>query len=113
VQQSGAPWWSWVTIDDVAAMFDRALEDDAMRGIHNAVDPEPVTNRRFTKTLGHVLGRPTVLPLPAFAGRLALRKMADALLLASTRVVPARLLQSEFAFRDPLLEPARRRLTRR
>ena len=72
--------------------------------------PEPVTNREFTKTLGRVLGRPTVAPAPAFALRLALGEMADATLLASTRVRPERLEETGYAFRFPTLEGALRHL---
>jgi NAD dependent epimerase/dehydratase family enzyme len=72
------------------------------------VAPEPVTNRAFTKTLGRVLGRPTLIPAPAFALRLALGEMADATLLASTRVRPVRLRESGYTFRFPVLEGALR-----
>jgi len=65
-----------------------------------------VTNAEFTRTLGRVLGRPTLVPLPAFAARLALGEMADELLLTSQRVVPARLQASGYAFRHPTLEGA-------
>ena len=68
--------------------------------------PHAVTNREFTTTLGKVLRRPTRLPLPAFAARLFFGEMADALLLASTRVAPARLVASGYAFHYPTLEEA-------
>jgi NAD dependent epimerase/dehydratase family enzyme len=64
----------------------------------------------FTKTLGHVLWRPTLLPAPAFALRLALGEMADALLLASLRVIPERLQQTDFAFAYPTLDESLRHL---
>jgi hypothetical protein len=67
-----------------------------------------VTNREFTKTLGSVLWRPTIFPLPAFAARLVLGEMADELLLASTRVKPTRLLATDYEFRFPHLEGALR-----
>ena len=76
----------------------------------NAVGPSPVVNLEFTKTLGRVICRPTIFPLPAFAARLALGEMADALLLASTRVEPARLLGTGYVFRNPELEAALRHL---
>jgi NAD dependent epimerase/dehydratase family enzyme len=76
----------------------------------NAAAPQQVTNREFTKTLGHVLGRPTLFPLPAFAVRLAFGEVADELLLASQRVEPARLLASGYRFRFPDLEGALRHL---
>jgi uncharacterized protein (TIGR01777 family) len=106
----GTQWWSWVSLDDLCAIFERALTDEGMSGIYNAVAPDPATNRTFTAALGHALGRPTILPLPAFAARIALGRMADALLLASTRVVPTRLQQAGFRFADSELEPALRRL---
>ncbi len=76
----------------------------------NAVAPNPVTNAEFAKTLGRVLGRPAVVPAPAFAVRLALGEMADGLLLASARVEPGRLLLSGYRFRHPELEGALRDL---
>jgi NAD dependent epimerase/dehydratase family enzyme len=74
----------------------------------NAVAPNPVTNADFTKTLGRVLNRPTVLPMPAFATRLALGEMADELLLTSIRVEPKKLKRSAYTFRQPILESALR-----
>jgi len=74
----------------------------------NVVAPEPVTNAEFTRTLGRVLGRPTLVPLPAFAARLAMGEMADELLLVSQRVLPARLEAAGYAFRHPALENALR-----
>ena len=62
-----------------------ALTHEELHGPVNAVSPNPMTNREFTKTLGHVLRRPTVFPLPGFLARLALGQMADELLLASSR----------------------------
>ncbi|HTN73810.1 MAG TPA: DUF1731 domain-containing protein, partial [Pirellulaceae bacterium] len=76
----------------------------------NVVAPNPVTNHEFTKTLGRVLNRPTILPMPAFAARLALGEMADELLLASQRVRPAQLQATNYAFRHAELEPALRAL---
>jgi NAD dependent epimerase/dehydratase family enzyme len=69
-----------------------------------------VTNREFTKTLGKVLGRPTVVPMPAFGARLVFGEMADALLLASARVEPGRLSATKYRFAFPDLEDALRHL---
>jgi len=77
------------------------------------VAPHAVTNQEFTKTLGKVLGRPTVVPLPAFATRLMFGEMADELLLASARVQPAKLLASGYRFRYPELEGTLRHLLAR
>lgn len=107
---SGRQWMSWITRDDLAAVIERALADPSFVGPVNAVSPGVVTNREFTAVLGRVLRRPTVLPAPAFALRLALGALADELLLASVRVAPTRLAAAGFAFSDRALEPALRRL---
>ena len=107
---SGRQFMSWIAIDDVIGVILHALTTEALRGPVNAVVPQPVTNREFTKTLGRVLGRPTLFPLPAFAARLAFGEMADELLLASQRVEPARLTASGYQFRFPDLESALRHL---
>ncbi len=94
--------------EDAVAAIRFALQTASLRGPVNAVAPQPVTNREFTKTLGRVLSRPTVVPLPAFVARLVFGEMADALLLASTRVRPDRLLASGYEFRHPSFEDALR-----
>ncbi|MFN8006318.1 MAG: TIGR01777 family oxidoreductase [Terriglobia bacterium] len=101
---SGSQYMSWVALDDLLCIFHHVLLKDSLRGPVNAVSPNPVTNREFTKTLGRVLRRPTLFPVPAFAIKLALGEMAEALLLASQRVEPHRLLESGYSFRFPLLE---------
>jgi NAD dependent epimerase/dehydratase family enzyme len=85
-----------------------SLTNPAASGPLNTVCPQPVTNREFTKTLGKVLGRPTIFPMPAFAARLAFGEMADALLLSSSRVVPEGLTKAGFEFLDPTLEASLR-----
>ena len=105
---SGAQWMSWIALDDVIGAIVHILSTDGLRGPVNAVAPAPVTNAEFTRTLGRVLGRPTLVPLPAFAARLALGEMADELLLTSQRVLPARLEASGYSFRHPSLEGALR-----
>ncbi|MBI3300786.1 MAG: TIGR01777 family protein [Deltaproteobacteria bacterium] len=107
---SGEQYMSWIGLDDVVGAIHHALMADTLRGPVNAVAPDAVTNREFTKTLGWVLGRPTVFPLPVFAARLAFGEIADELLLASTRVEPARLAATEYQFRHPDLEGALRYL---
>jgi len=103
---SGRQHMSWISLDDLVAVISYALSNEMLRGPVNAVAPNPVTNYEFTKTLGQVLRRPTLFPMPAFAARLAFGEMADGLLLASTRVEPKRLLDSGFRFRFPELEAA-------
>jgi uncharacterized protein (TIGR01777 family) len=105
---SGQQYMSWIALDDVVGAIHHTLITDTLHGPVNAVAPNPVTNAVFTKTLGRVLWRPTLFPLPAFVARAAFGEMADALLLASTRVEPARLKDTHYAFRYPELEGALR-----
>ena len=107
---SGRQYVSWITLDDVIGAIQHAIAADSLRGPVNAVAPHPVTNREFTRALGRALRRPALLPVPAFALRVILGQMANELLLASTRVVPRRLLDSGFRFRDPGLESALKRV---
>ena len=90
---------SWIQIEDLVRLLCRAIDDESLSGPVNAVAPNPVTNAEFTRALGRALRRPTVLPLPAFAARLVMGKMADDLLLASARVVPTKLSVGGFEFR--------------
>ena len=107
---SGNQWWSWVALDDVVGSIVHALTDESVEGPVNVGSPNPMTNAEYTKVLGKVLGRPTVLPLPAPAARVMLGEVADALLLASQRIEPARLKDTGYAFRYPQLEGALRHL---
>jgi uncharacterized protein len=99
----GTQFWSWIMLADAVGVIEHSLQNEELRGPLNTVAPESMTNRDFTKTLGQVLRRPTMLPLPAFAARLMLGEMADELLLASTRVVPARLEAARYQFQYPTL----------
>ncbi|MBC7929766.1 MAG: TIGR01777 family protein [Rubrivivax sp.] len=103
---SGKQYMSWITLDDLVGVIQRALDDEGLRGPVNAVAPQPVTNEEFTKALGGALGRPTIFSVPAFAARLAFGEMADALLLSSARVEPARLKEAGYEFKHPNLEGA-------
>jgi uncharacterized protein (TIGR01777 family) len=88
---SGQQWISWIGLEDVAAILRLALENGAVRGAVNVVSPQPVRNAEFTDALAEALHRPALFPAPAFALRVLLGEIADALLLASQRVVPGRL----------------------
>ncbi len=101
---NGRQYMSWITLADITGALRFVLDTDAVSGPVNTVAPAAVTNAEFTKTLGRVLGRPTIVPLPAFAARLLLGEMADALLLASTRVRPGVLEAAGYAFLHPGLE---------
>jgi len=86
------------------------IEHEALSGPINVVSPHAVTNAEFTDTLGKVLGRPTIVPLPTFAARLLFGEMADALLLGGARVLPKRLEDSGYHFVHPRLDQALRYL---
>ncbi|GAX62521.1 nucleoside-diphosphate-sugar epimerase [Candidatus Scalindua japonica] len=103
---NGNQYMSWVDIDDVAGAIHHALTTDSLKGPVNVTAPNPVTNKEFTKTLGKVLNRPAVMPMPAFIARLAFGEMANDLLLASTKVAPKRLSDSGYKFLYPELESA-------
>jgi uncharacterized protein len=107
---SGKQFISWVALDDAVNAIKFAIEDESIRGPLNIVSPNPVTNEEFTKTLGHVLNRPTALAMPAFAARLAFGEMADEMLLVSQKVIPKKLSQMGFSFAFPDLEMALRHL---
>jgi len=105
---AGKQFWSWIALDDLVGAIHHALTCDELSGPVNATTPNCVTNREFTKTLGKVLRRPTIFPMPAFAARLALGEMADELLLPSVRAQPKRLQETGYEFRYPDLEGALR-----
>lgn len=101
---SGRQWTSWIALDDLCAAIAFLLADERARGTFLGVAPNPVTNREFTAALAKQLARPAILPAPAFALRLLLGEMAEALLLSSQRAVPRRLLELGFRFAHPELD---------
>ena len=109
---SGRQWMSWIALNDVVEGLHYVLTNESLSGPVNFVAPKPVTNAELTKTLGRVLSRPTFFPVPAFAARLALGEMADALLLSSQRVEPARLKDANYTFRFSELREALSHLMR-
>ena len=105
---SGRQWWSWISLADEVSVI-RWLIDNDVTGPVNATAPEPVTNAEMTKTLGTVLHRPTLLPVPSFGPKLLLgSELAQALLFTSQRVVPKVLTDHHFQFAHPTLESALR-----
>lgn len=96
---SGRQYWSWVHLDDAVGAIRHAIAAEGLSGPVNVVSPHPSTNLEFTKALGQVLHRPTIVPMPAFAARAALGQMADDLLLASARVLPKKLQETGYEFR--------------
>jgi uncharacterized protein (TIGR01777 family) len=95
---SGQQWMSWISLEDVVDILRLALENGQVRGPINVISPQPVQNAEFTKTLANAMHRPALFPAPAFALRLALGEMADALLLASQRVLPKKLESLGYRF---------------
>jgi uncharacterized protein len=103
---SGRQWMSWVTLDDTVSAIRHAIIAANLRGPVNVVAPNPARNADFTRTLARQMHRPAVFPAPAFALRMMLGEMADALLLSSQRVSPKKLGEANFSFRYPELDEA-------
>ena len=98
---NGRQWMSWLMLRETINIIQFALKTSGLAGPVNAVTPNPVRNAEFTKVLAKTLHRPALFPAPAFALRLALGEMADALLLASQNVMPAKLADSGYRFLQP------------
>jgi uncharacterized protein len=107
---SGKQWISWVALDDVIEIIRLSIGNREIRGSVNVVAPEPVTNSQFTNELARALRRPALFPAPAFALRLAMGEMADALLLTSQRVAPNVLAKASYRFLSPNLKPTLQKL---
>ncbi|MBI5155434.1 TIGR01777 family protein [Candidatus Poribacteria bacterium] len=104
----GRQFVSWIALEDAVRAVLHLLQDVAAPGPFNVVAPNPARQREFAATLGRVLGRPAVLPLPAFAARLVFGRMADEVLLSGQRAKPKRLIASGFRFRHLELDGALR-----
>lgn len=108
---TGRQYWSWISIEDEVGAIEAALGDERIHGPLNASAPHPVTNAEYTRILGRVVGRPTLLPAPRAGLSLALgAEMASEMLLASQRVFAGVLEASGYQWRQPELEPALRAL---
>ena len=103
---SGRQYWPWIHRDDWIALVKWAIQTPAATGALNATAPNPVTNADFARALGRAMHRPAFMPAPAFALRLMLGEMADALLLSGQRAVPAKAERLGFVFRYPQLDQA-------
>ena len=121
---SGKQWMSWVTLEDVVGILRFAIENASVggagnvasvtsainaapvRGAINIVSPQPLQNAEFTKAIAKTMHRPALFPAPAFALRIALGEMADALLLSSQRVAPQALEKLGYRFLHPDLNSA-------
>ena len=106
---SGCQWMSWIHVDDVVGIVLHALENNEIRGPLNATAPTPVRNTEFTKTLGTVLRRPTLFPVPKFGLKLMMGEFADFIVL-SQNVLPEKTEVSGYEFRHRTLESALRDL---
>ena len=110
----GQQWLSWISLQDTVRAIRFLLENDNLRGPFHLTAPEPVPNREFARIAGRVLRRPSVLPTPASALRMALgREFSDETVLSSTRAIPRRLLDAGFTFHHPDLETALRAVLQR
>jgi uncharacterized protein len=107
---SGDQYFSWIAIDDVTGAILHAIHEATLSGPVNATAPRPVTNREFTKALGKVLVRPTLIPVPNFGLRMLFGEMADECLLSGQNVVPSKLESSGYNFLEPEIEPALRHI---
>jgi hypothetical protein len=105
----GRQWWSWISIADEVGAIRFLLEGEVV-GPVNLTAPEPVTNVEYTRTLGAVLGRPTLIPTPMLGPRLLLGSEATQSIVESQRVIPRVLENAEYRFTHPTLERAFRAL---
>jgi uncharacterized protein len=103
---SGRQYMSWLALNEAANIVRFVVRSETIRGPVNAVSPEPVTNRVFTRALGAALHRPTLFPLPAPMVKLMMGEMGEALLLGSVRAVPEQLLDAGYTFDTPALPEA-------
>jgi uncharacterized protein (TIGR01777 family) len=103
---SGRQYWPWIHRDDWIGLVRWALDRKDLSGPMNATAPHPVTNAAFSQSLGRALHVPSWLPAPAFALRIALGEMADALLLSGQRAIPSRATTAGYRFRFEELQPA-------
>jgi uncharacterized protein (TIGR01777 family) len=105
---SGRQWMSWISLDDHLRAMEYAIASGELHGPANLVAPHPVTNAEFATTLGRVLARPAIVPVPSFALELVYGEMARATILAGQHVLPKALLRAGFEFAHPTLEQALR-----
>ena len=110
---NGKQWMSWIHLDDIVGMIRFAIDNEAIQGPINGTAPQPVTNKVFSKTLGKVLKRPAIFPMPAFVVKLLFGQMGEELLLSGQRVVPVKLSNAGYEFNYPQLEEALRDIVKK
>jgi uncharacterized protein len=103
---SGRQYMSWIHLADWVALVAWALENPSVAGVVNATAPHPVTNAEFSRALGRALHRPSWLPVPAFALRLAVGEVADVALITGQQVLPRKTMALGFSFRYPTVDEA-------
>ena len=106
---NGRQWLSWIHLEDEVRAIRFLLEQETAAGAYNLCAPEPITNKGLAKVLGRVMGRPSIIPVPAFAMRLLLGEVAD-VVLDGRRAIPQRLQELGFTFHYPDAETAVRDL---
>ena len=104
----GTQWMSWIGLEDMLGAMNHALFTESVKGPVNLVAPNPVTSHDFAKTLGRVLARPAIAPIPSFALKALFGEMAEGTILAGQRVSPKALHDSGFSFLHETLEVALR-----
>ena len=109
---SGKQWFSWIHIEDILRMYLFALEKDKLFGAVNGTSPNPVTNKMFANTLGDVINRPSVIPVPEFALKIAVGEFAKNLI-TGQRVIPAKAIKAGFEFGFPELKEALKNLLKK
>jgi len=103
---SGKQWISWIHLDDEVAAIKFLLENDGLKGVFNLSAPNPLTYKKFFKTLGKVMKRPSWFHVPGFLLKILLGEMAEGLILSGQRAIPKKLLDAGFGFNHPELENA-------
>jgi uncharacterized protein (TIGR01777 family) len=105
---SGRQYFSWIDLDDLVALYAHILYDDSLEGPVNGTAPNPVSNATFTSSLGRVLGRPTLLPVPSMAVKALFGQLGEEALLWGQRAVPAKVLATGFQFHAEGIEESLR-----
>ncbi|MFN4847104.1 MAG: TIGR01777 family oxidoreductase [Rhodoluna sp.] len=103
---SGKQWWAWISLPDQARAIIHLINTVSASGPYNLTAPEPATAKELISELGRQLHRPTLIPIPAFALKLAFREGAQELLLCSQKMSAKRLIETGFEFQHPTLEQA-------
>ena len=103
---TGQQWLSWISLADALAAIEHVIATAGLVGPVNLTAPQPVPNLEFSRTLARLLGRPTLVPLPAFAVKVLFGEMGEELLLSGQKVIPKRLTDSGFSFAHPDLDSA-------